>query len=279
MASALLALAAAYNRLVTGGIVLAGGRSQRMGRDKASLDWHGVPLLAHVCTVVRRGIGGGPVVVVRAPGGALPVLPGWVRVTEDAETGIGPMQGLLDGVRALASDVETVFLASTDAPLLRPAYVEAILGILAADRTLDAAIPFVRGHRHPLLAAYRASALPRLERGLAQGQRRAGQIFDTTLRLVEEDALLAHDALRRQDPGLRSVEDADTPDRYEEARAVPLPLVTLDRAGERLSVRAVRLGQVAEAAGVPVSRLRLEGQACESDALLPLADGDVVVAS
>lgn len=263
---------------MTGGIVLAGGRSQRMGRDKASLDWHGVPLLAHVCAVVRRGTGGGPVVVVRAPGGALPELPDWVEVTEDAATGIGPMQGLLDGLRALALDVDAVFLASTDAPLLRPAHVEAILAVLAADPSLDAAIPFVRGHRHPLLAAYRASALPRLERGLADGQRRAGQIFDTTLRLVEEEALLAHAGLRRQDPGLRSVEDADTPDRFAEALAAPLPLVTLDLGGEARTVAAVRLGQVAEVAGVPVSRLRLEGSA-GADALVPLADGDVVVAS
>lgn len=34
------------------GLVLAGGRSSRMGRDKAMLPWDGVPLLAHMrqCT-------------------------------------------------------------------------------------------------------------------------------------------------------------------------------------------------------------------------------------
>lgn len=248
-----------------------------MGRDKAWLDWHGAPLLAHVCAVVRRGIGGGPVVVVGAPDRALPPLPGWVATAVDTAEGVGPMQGLLEGLRALPPDVGDVFLASTDAPLLRPALAGATLAALAAEPAIDAAIPFVGGHRHPLLAAYRASIVARLEDGLAAGERRAGQILDGRLRLVSERELLAFPALARDDPALRSVEDADTPARYAVLEAAPVPRVSAVLAdGGRVALAAVRLVDVARALEVAVGRLRVEGVALEPEDLLPLVDGDVV---
>ena len=40
------------------GIVLAGGRSSRMGTPKAWLDWHGSTLLRRVCGLVARGAEG-----------------------------------------------------------------------------------------------------------------------------------------------------------------------------------------------------------------------------
>ena len=64
------------------GIVLAGGRSSRMGTSKAALDWFGVPLLARVAGLVGRAVDG-PVVVVRAPGRGLPPLPARVEVVDD----------------------------------------------------------------------------------------------------------------------------------------------------------------------------------------------------
>ena len=61
------------------GIVLAGGRSSRMGTPKAALEWHGSTLLRRVVGVAGRSLDG-PVVVVRAPGQALPDLPEWIEV-------------------------------------------------------------------------------------------------------------------------------------------------------------------------------------------------------
>jgi molybdopterin-guanine dinucleotide biosynthesis protein A len=49
------------------GLVLAGGRSSRMGVPKAALEWHGSTLLRRTCGVLQRA-GLQPVVVVRAPG-------------------------------------------------------------------------------------------------------------------------------------------------------------------------------------------------------------------
>ncbi len=136
------------------GIVLAGGRSSRMGTPKAWLDWHGSTLLHRTCGVVARGVGG-PVVVVRAPGQELPALPDGVRVVEDAREGQGPLQGLLAGLEAV--DGELAFAASTDMPFLHPRFVAAVC---AAARDADAAVPHLRGFRQPLAAAYRTALAP-----------------------------------------------------------------------------------------------------------------------
>ena len=84
----------------TRGIVLAGGRSSRMGTPKAALEWHGSTLLRRVTGIVARAAGG-PVVVVRAPGQELPALPRGVEIAEDAREGRGPLQGLAAGLAAV----------------------------------------------------------------------------------------------------------------------------------------------------------------------------------
>ncbi len=251
-----------------------------MGRDKSALDWHGVPLLAHICAVVRRGIGGGPVVIVRSAGQADPVcVPGWAAVVEDSKAGVGPMQGLLDGLKALPADCESVFLAGVDAPFLTCGFVRSTLDVLACAPDLDAAIPFVRGFRHPVLAGYRAAVVPDLAERLERGERRAGQIFDGRLRLVEAAELLAHPQLSRDDPGLSSVEDVDTPERFDLAIGRSLPEVSVERGGVRTSCLAVRLAGVSAATGLPVDRLSVVDDVLPAgDPLYPLGRGDIVIA-
>src|SRR5918995_1035672 len=137
------------------GIVLAGGRSRRMGTPKAWLDWHGSTLLRRACGIVARGTSG-PVVVVRAPGQELPPLPDSVRVVEDAREGQGPLQGILAGLEV--TDAEVAFVASVDLPFLHPALVAAVCA--AVDGETDVAVPFLGGYRQPLAAAYRPSLAP-----------------------------------------------------------------------------------------------------------------------
>ena len=102
--------------------MLAGGRSTRMGRPKANLEWHGSTLLHRVTGIVGRAVDG-PVVVVRAPDQELPELPPGVRVVEDAAEGRGPLQGLAAGLAAVAGEAELAYVSSTDVPLLHPAFV------------------------------------------------------------------------------------------------------------------------------------------------------------
>ena len=105
------------------GIVLAGGRSSRMGTPKAALEWHGSTLLRRVVGLVARTVDG-PVVVVRAPGQELPALPDGVELVEDAREGRGPLQGLAAGLAAVGDRAEVglrvVDRRAAAAPALHP---------------------------------------------------------------------------------------------------------------------------------------------------------------
>src|SRR3954453_23921421 len=101
------------------GVLVAGGRSSRMGTSKAHLEWHGSTLLRRVAGIVARGVDG-PVVVVRAPGQELPALPAGVEVVDDAREGRGPLQGLAAGLAAVRAAAPVAFVSSTDVPLLPP---------------------------------------------------------------------------------------------------------------------------------------------------------------
>ena len=248
------------------GIVLAGGRSSRMGTPKAWLDWHGSPLLRRTCGVVARGVSG-PVVVVRAPDQELPELPDGVRVVEDAREGQGPLQGLLAGLEA--TDDELAFAASTDMPFLHPRFVAAVC---AAAEGADAAVPHLGGFRQPLAAAYRTALAPLV-----------GELVDADRMkpafLFERCDTRWLDAL----PHPESVRNLNAPEDYEAAHAEPEPTVRVRCFGPlrrpAQDVRAATLGAAAAAVGVALDAhvlAALNGDQIARDPLEPLAEGDEV---
>src|SRR5437879_8946661 len=78
-------------------VVLAGGKSSRMGRPKAWLPFHGQPMLARV--LARLGPLFAECVVVRAPDQELPPVD--ARLVEDEAPGQGPVAGLAAGLAAI----------------------------------------------------------------------------------------------------------------------------------------------------------------------------------
>jgi molybdopterin-guanine dinucleotide biosynthesis protein A len=193
------------------GIVLAGGRSSRMGRSKALLDWHGTPLVVHLCRLLRAELGG-PLVVVRAAGQALPALPAGVEVVEDERADRGPLEGIAAGLRTVATRADAAYVSATDVPLLVPAVVR--LATSALQDGVDAVVPRIGDRMYPLTAAYRVSLLPLVE-GLLAGERLRA------LDLVETIAVrwLSEDELRAVDPELDSFRNVNTPADYEAALA------------------------------------------------------------
>jgi molybdenum cofactor guanylyltransferase len=267
------------------GIVLAGGRSSRMGTPKAALEWHGSTLLRRITGLVGRGIDG-PVVVVRASGQELPALPPAVEVVDDAREGRGPLEGLAAGLAALEDRAEVAYASSTDAPLLHPAFVRRVVGALDGD--VDVVLPRAGGFPHPLAAAYRTSLRPLVERLLAADRLRPAFLFDEcrVLRL-DEDALLVDAALAAADPELDSVLNLNEPADYEAARARPAPEIVVQRFGPLarnggagpVTLRAATLGTAAHAAGVTLDEhvvAALNGDQISRDPELPLVAGDTV---
>jgi molybdopterin-guanine dinucleotide biosynthesis protein A len=271
----------------TAGIVLAGGRSSRMGSPKAALEWHGSTLLRRVVGIVARGVDG-PVVVVRAPGQPLPVLPDAVEVVDDAREGRGPLQGLAAGLAAVREEAEIAFASSTDVPLLHPRFIRRVLAALEPD--VDVVLPHVGGFPHPLAAAYRTELVDAVERLIAEDRMRPAFLFEACrVRRLDEATLLADPALAALDPGLDSVLNLNERSDYEDARSRPAPEVTVQRFGalrrmgnggpDPAVVQAATLGEAAAASGLTLDEhivAALNGDQMTRDPEAPLATGDTV---
>jgi molybdopterin-guanine dinucleotide biosynthesis protein A len=268
------------------GVVLAGGRSTRMGRPKANLEWHGSTLLHRVTGIVGRAVDG-PVIVVRAPDQELPELPPGVRVVDDAAEGRGPLQGLAAGLAAVREEAEVAYVSSTDVPLLHPAFVTAVLRAAAAP-DVDVALPVVHGYRHPLAAAYRTSLVENVERLIAEDRMRPAFLFDESrVRELTEEDLLRDTDLADADPELLSVLNLNEPDDYARARGRAAPSVTVRRYGtlatnlgrEPIAIRAATLEAAASAAGIALGGhvvAALNGDQITRHPELPLAGGDEI---
>jgi molybdenum cofactor guanylyltransferase len=180
-------------------IILAGGGSRRMGSPKALLDWHGEPLVHRVARILGEVCE--PVVVVAAPGQALP-LPARVELVADATPDRGPLEGVAAAAAALDGRTAAAFLAAVDLPLIEPALVRAVLGELGG---YDAAVPVTDGHDQPLAAAYDLRTLARARPLLDAGRARA-------LDLLEDVRVRRLDAATL--PGGDSIAGANTPAEY-----------------------------------------------------------------
>jgi molybdenum cofactor guanylyltransferase len=269
----------------TGGIVLVGGRSTRMGRSKATLEWHGSTLARRVTGIVARAVDG-PVVVVRAPGQSLPPLPDAAEIVEDEVEGRGPVQGLATGMAALAGQVDIAYVSSTDVPFVHPAFVRRVIGALGPG--VDVVLPEVGGIRQPLAAAYRTALLGSLRELIAEERWRPAFLFERCrVRVIDDGDLLDDSALADADPRLLSVVNVNLPADYETARARPPGPVEVRRFGplrgangsDPLTVRAATLGAAAAAAGVELSEhvvAAVNGDQMSRDPEVPLAAGDAV---
>jgi molybdopterin-guanine dinucleotide biosynthesis protein A len=198
-------------------IVLAGGRSSRMGVPKAELAWEGGTLLGHVTEVVADALDG-PVVVVRAPGQHLPALAVAGRLFTPPRPGLGPLQGIAAGLAAVAREADVAFVAATDMPFLRPEFARATVAALRS--VDDVALPVVHGHRQPLCAAYRTALAPVVAELVRELNLRPAALFARCrVRWLDEAALLADPVLAATDPRLESVTSLNTPQEYAAALA------------------------------------------------------------
>lgn len=192
----------------TGGIVLAGGRSTRMGTSKALLPFGTETMLQRVVRLLADIVS--PIVIVAAPGQELPALPAGVIVTRDEREGRGPLEGLRAGLKALPAGMEAAYVTSCDVPLLERGFVEQMLTL--ADG-YDIAVMEIEGFTHPLSAVYRRGTLPQVEALLAEDRLRPAFLFEAVnTRRVKPEEITA-------DPELRTLRNLNTPEDYERALA------------------------------------------------------------
>ncbi len=145
--------------------MLAGGRSARMGRDKALLPFRGGVLAASIASAVAQAAG--TAVLVGNP--ALGERTGYPAIP-DRFPGEGPLGGILT---ALAhSRAEWNLIVACDMPALDAPFLRKLLDAAEAAGA-DVLLPRgPSGRPEPLCAVYRLSALPPLEVAFASGARK-----------------------------------------------------------------------------------------------------------
>lgn len=137
------------------GILLAAGRSQRMGQPKLLLPWHGVPLVRHAAQTALASDLDELLVVVghRAEDVKAAVMDLPVRIVHNDAFWEGQSTSIRAGILALRQEAEAVVVLLADHPLLQPATVDALLANYAA-AAAPIVVPRYAGRRgNPVLLA------------------------------------------------------------------------------------------------------------------------------
>jgi len=160
--------------------ILAGGRSTRMGTDKAFVSLNGRTLLARVLNTARSVTSN--VRIVGDAGRFSPFAP----VVEDIFPGCGPLGGIHAALRA--SDAELNFILAVDIALAPPALLECLIR-RARDSAAAVTVPRAAGRLQPLCAVYRRSFADAAEKALRDGHYKIDALFDSvaTQIIAEED--------------------------------------------------------------------------------------------
>jgi molybdopterin-guanine dinucleotide biosynthesis protein A len=183
-------------------IVLCGGRSRRLGRDKASLPFGSETLLARVVRLVREVAD--DVVLVAREGQELPA--GFEAVRDPAE-GLGPLAGIAVGLGAVRED--RALVVACDMPLLEAGLARRLLEL---SQGVHACVPVVGGYPVPTCAVYARSAAALARELLARRELRPRAFLDgVSTRYVAEGEL------RDVDPELLSFLDCDDEESYRKA--------------------------------------------------------------
>jgi len=186
------------------GAVLLGGRSTRMGRDKASLTIGGVAAATRVARVLESLceevllVGGDP--PPNAPGRRVPDPPGPSC----------PLRGIvaaLDAARA-----ERVLVVATDLALVTPAV---LLAIVAWPRA-DVVVPRPGGVAQPLCALYQRE----VARRLSAARLRDGRLAVQELILELHASYLDDPDLAEVDPAGSALANLNTPEDLARAEAL-----------------------------------------------------------
>ncbi|MCA1667187.1 MAG: molybdenum cofactor guanylyltransferase [Thermomicrobia bacterium] len=197
-------------RLPITAVILAGGRSRRMGADKAllRLPSGGATLIERVVAAARAV--SDDIVIVAADTARLPAMT--VRTVPDAIAGAGPLAGLVAGFAA--AHYPDILALACDLPYLS---VPLLQWMAALPQTWDALVPYRpnddgKAGWQPLHAIYARACLAPMRAAFERGDRQATAFFPA----INVRPLTA-EAMQPYDPAGRSIVSVNTPDAWAEA--------------------------------------------------------------
>ncbi|MBI5878638.1 MAG: molybdenum cofactor guanylyltransferase [Chloroflexi bacterium] len=202
------------------GIILAGGRSRRMGRDKALMELGGRALIGRVIDMLQT-ICADIVLVTNSPEAyrafGLAMIP-------DALPNAGSLGGLYSGLVAIRT--ELAIAVACDMPFLNGRLLEHLVSLadgydavvpdLSTGAVLEAASQTAKQiDLHPLHAVYRRTCIEPMAAQVQSGDLRLIGYFDRVrVRAVRRDEVVPYD------PALRSFINVNTPDEWAQAEAL-----------------------------------------------------------
>ena len=165
-------------------IILVGGKSSRMGCNKAWLAWQGETFLDKLIEQAKAYDFAEIIVVANEDDGQYQHLP--VTITKDTYRECGPLGGIHAG---LCVGKSTYFVVvSCDMPLLNFGFIAKLKTYM--DGKYKAIVPVTKEHQQPLAAMYHKDCLPVIVQLLENGDRKLGMLLQrvTTKRVIMQES-------------------------------------------------------------------------------------------
>jgi len=140
-------------------LLLAGGESRRMGRDKATMEFDGRPLRQRQLELLRAL---GPEKIFVSARTKPAWLPGNFELLLDDPPSRGPISGLTKALAAIATT--HVIVLAVDMPFMTVGELERLLALVTEDRGV---VPLIGDRAEPLAAIYPATAAADFRAALA----------------------------------------------------------------------------------------------------------------
>jgi len=169
-------------------IILAGGKSLRLGQSKALQVIGGKSLIQWV--VDRLAILSTEIIIATAHGEAIPCSSAVrIRTVADIYPGKGPLVGIYSGL--IASSSPRAIIVGCDTPFLSVGFLKHMTRISS---TFDAVVPRIKNEVEPLCAVYSKSCLVHIQELVGQNELRIDRLFGMVkVRYVEEDEINSFD--------------------------------------------------------------------------------------
>ena len=167
------------------GVILAGGKSRRFGKNKSFIQIDGTPLIERVVTVMGSVFEHRLLVTNTPEEYAYLGLP----MVQDLIKGIGPLGGIYTGLKTIHHDAG--FFVACDMPCLSGPFVRHMVGVREDH---DAVVPRIGRMFEPLHAVYSKSVIDPLKAIIDSGIRQILELFSRIrVRYVEEETIRAFD--------------------------------------------------------------------------------------
>ena len=190
-------------------VLLAGGKSRRMGKDKRFLRWtssiQGRPqtLLQHV--IARASELTDDIIVVTND--SLDVAP--ARPVTDIHPDSGSLGGIYSGLMSICNNL--AFVAAADMPFIDTHLVKTLMERVGE---ADAVVPVIDDRPEPLHAVYRKTCAASMHARIISNQLKIAPVFNAL-----KTEWVSEVELRKIDPALRSFRNLNTPLDYRQALA------------------------------------------------------------